>query len=149
MQTRSNLKSIIKTKQEAHLAALRMDLLHTTTKGDHCERAWIKYLKSFLPKRYEVDKGMVYDSDGNISEQIDIIVYDPFYTPLIVTTASGDKIVAAESVYAVFECKPKISTSNLKYASKKKSRALLILIEKAHMLSTTERRDLVENQRQL
>lgn len=119
MQTRSNLKSIIKTKQETHLAILRMDLSHTTTKGDHCECAWIKYLKSFLPKRYEVDKGMVYDSDGNISEQIDIIVYDPFYTPLIVTTASGDKIVAAESVYAVFECKPKISTSNLRYASKK------------------------------
>ena len=119
MQTEGKLKSIIKTKQEAHLAALKMELSHPTTKGDHCESAWIKYLESFLPKRYKVDKGIVYDSDGNTSEQIDIIIYDPFYTPLIITTESGDKIVAAESVYAVFECRQKINKANLEYASKK------------------------------
>ena len=119
MQTKGELKSIIKTKQEAHLATLRMELLHSTTKGDHCENAWIKYLESFLPKRYKVGKGIVYDSDGNTSEQIDIIIYDPFYTPLIITTESGDIIVAAESVYAVFECRQKINKANLEYASKK------------------------------
>lgn len=119
MQTKNNLKSIIRTKQEIQLDTLRMELSHSTTKGDHCECAWIKYLESFLPKRYKIDKGMVYDSDGNTSDQIDIIIYDPFYTPLIITTESGDKIVAAESVYAVFECKPIISAANLRYANDK------------------------------
>ena len=119
MRDNNNLRSLFKTKQTILLSKLKTELLHPTSKGDNSESAWKEYLEGFLPKRYKVDKGFVYDSDGNKSDQIDIIVYDPFFTPLIFDTESGEKMVAAESVYAVFECKQKINKSNVQYASKK------------------------------
>jgi len=49
---------------------------HPSTKGDACEFQWVKWLKTYLPKRYSADKGFVIDHTGSISEQQDIIVYD-------------------------------------------------------------------------
>ena len=89
------------------------------SQGSHCESSWIELLRGFLPNRYGITKGFVFDSHGNISEQIDIIIYDTTYSPLIYTTKSGEKYVTAESVYAIFECKPKINKASLKYAEDK------------------------------
>ena len=98
---------------------LNILLDHPVTKGDHCEGVWIDFFRSFLPNKYAIDKGFVFDSRGNVSEQIDIIIYDALYTPLIFETDSGEKYVTAESVYAVFESKPDIDKSTLEYANNK------------------------------
>ena len=94
-------------------------LEHPVTKGEHCEGAWIDFFRSFLPKKYAVDKGFVFDAKGNISEQIDIIIYDALYAPLVFGAESGEKFVTAESVYAVFDSKPKIEKKTLEYTEKK------------------------------
>jgi hypothetical protein len=75
-------------------------------------------LRSYLPERYSVDSGFVVDCKGNISEQIDIIVYDRHFTPFIFR---GENVVyiPAEGVYAVFEVKPCLNIKNLNYAIKK------------------------------
>src|SRR3989304_1868189 len=56
---------------------------HPSTKGDASEFQWVKWLKTYLPKRYSADKGFVIDSSGSISEQQDIIIYDRQYTPTL------------------------------------------------------------------
>lgn len=61
----------------------------------------------------------MFDSEGNVSEQIDIIIYDALYAPLIFETDAGEKFVTAESVYAVFESKPDIRKKTLEYTNKK------------------------------
>lgn len=94
-------------------------LEHSTTKGEHCEATWIEFFRSFLPSKYAIGKGFVFDSTGQMSEQIDIIIYDALYAPLIFKTDAGEKYVTAESVYAVFESKPKINKGNLEYANGK------------------------------
>lgn len=99
---------LYKQKQlDCKLSEIEID--HPVTKGEHCEGAWIKYLKSFLPARYGVTKGFVFDSKGGISKQIDIIIYDTLYSPLIFELDSGEKYVTAESVYAVFDSKQEVT----------------------------------------
>lgn len=111
--------SLMKTKQEILAANLKILIDHPVTKGEHCEGAWIDFFRSFLPNKYAVDKGFVFDSKGNVSEQIDIIIYDALYAPLVFGTDAGEKFVTAESVYAIFESKPKVDKETFAYANKK------------------------------
>jgi hypothetical protein len=63
--------------------------------------------------------GMVIDCEGNVSEQIDIIIYDALYTPFVFNK-DGVKLIPAESVYAVFEAKQDAAQNdNIKYAGQK------------------------------
>lgn len=114
-----SIKSLFKTKQTVLESKLSILLDHPVTKGEHCEGAWIDFFNSFLPNKYAVDKGFVFDAKGNVSEQIDIIIYDALYTPLIFGTDAGEKFITAESVYAVFDSKPTINKETLEYANKK------------------------------
>lgn len=114
-----DIKSLVNTKQDILRSNLKILLDHPVSKGEHCESAWIDFFRGFLPNKYAIDKGFVFDSKGNVSEQIDIIIYDALYTPLVFGTDSGEKFVTAESVYAVFESKPRINKTTLKYADEK------------------------------
>lgn len=91
---------------------------HQGDKGEVNEQHFIQFLRKYLPNRYTVDKAMVIDSTGATSESIDVVVYDRQYTP---TLLDNDKhrYVPAESVYAVFECKPTIDKGYLEYAAGK------------------------------
>lgn len=91
---------------------------HPGTKGDASEAAWLALLETYLPKRYSATKGHVCDSQDNFSQQIDIIVYDRQYSPLIFEL-NGEVVVPAESVYAVFEAKQVINATLLAYAQEK------------------------------
>ena len=94
------------------------EIYHPTAKGDESELNWKGLLRSYLPERYTVDSGFVVDHKGNISEQIDIIIYDRHFTPFIFR---GENVVyiPAEGVYAVFEVKPHFDMKNYNYAVKK------------------------------
>lgn len=94
------------------------EIYHPTAKGDESELNWIGLLRAYLPERYTVDSGFVVDHKGNISEQIDIIIYDRHFTPFIFR---GENVVyiPAEGVYAVFEVKPHFDKKYYQYAIKK------------------------------
>ncbi|MCL1982156.1 MAG: hypothetical protein FWG53_03550 [Clostridiales bacterium] len=114
-----SIKSMFNTKQSILKSKLDVLLEHPVTKGEHCESAWIDFFRSFLPSKYAVDKGFVFDAKGNVSDQIDIIIYEALYSPLIFGTDAGEKFITAESVYAVFESKPTIDKETLGYANDK------------------------------
>lgn len=86
------------------LAAARESFGHTTTKGDASEKIWLDLLQKYLPKRYQAERAHVVDSNGVFSQQIDVVIFDRQYSPFIFDF-EGQKIIAAESVYAVFEAK--------------------------------------------
>ena len=77
---------------------------HGPTAGAATERHWIGLFERYLPKRYRASSAFVIDSRGNRSRQIDIAIYDHFYSPLLFPQESAVHI-PAESVYAVFEVK--------------------------------------------
>lgn len=102
------------------LADLGMNeyMSHPGDKGDATELDWRKWFETYLPKRYSVTKGKIVDYLGNESDQIDIIIYDRQYSPLVFQY-NEVTYVAAESVYAIFEVKQDLSKDNILYAANK------------------------------
>jgi hypothetical protein len=91
---------------------------HPGTKGDASETVWLELLDAYLPRRYRAAKAHVVDSQGAFSDQIDVVVFDRQYSPFIFRY-EGQTIIPAESVYAAFEAKQAINTSEVKYAQHK------------------------------
>jgi hypothetical protein len=91
---------------------------HPGDKGDISEDAWMQFLKQLLPQRYEVSKATVVDCRGGMSQAIDVVVHDRHFSPLVFWEADV-LYVPAESVYAVFECKPTMDKAYLEYAGEK------------------------------
>lgn len=114
-----DIDTILAHRSDELNTSLGISLGHPVSQGDLSEGQWIRFLKSFLPNRYEISKGFVFDSKGGVSEQIDIIIFDRFHSPLIYETDNGEKYVTAESVYAVFEVKQKATKGFVKYADEK------------------------------
>jgi hypothetical protein len=96
----------------------RQHISHPVSKGDVSEAKWRNWLIKYLPKRYAVEKGFLIDSNGNISEQIDAIIYDMHYSPFIFNDGEF-KYIPAESVYCVFEVKQTLNKYHIEYAVKK------------------------------
>lgn len=103
---------------QLRLERSRAAIGHPVAKGDATEGIWIELLKGYLPERYRVDRAFVIDSKDNVSQQIDIVIYDRQYTPLIFKQ-DGALVIPAESVYAVFEAKQAIDASQVDYAAEK------------------------------
>ena len=115
-----DLRNLFHGLQEQMLTSLnvnRMFIGHPGSKGDATEQHWIEFLRAYLPERYKVDKAIVIDSTGNISEQMDVVIYDAIYTPFIFKQ-DGFMYIPAESVYAVFEVKQDVK-GYIEYAAKK------------------------------
>jgi hypothetical protein len=103
---------------ERNLQTARQTLGHPVVKGDATEGVWLKMLDDYLPQRYRAATAHVVDSLNTFSEQIDIVIFDRQYTPLVFRF--GDKnIIPAEGVYAVFEAKQTINSGLIKYAQDK------------------------------
>lgn len=100
------------------LSTNRKFITHPGSIGDSLENSWIEWLRIYLPHRYSVDKAIVIDHKGNTSHQIDVVIYDNWYTPFIFSQ-NGFHYIPAEGVYAVFEVKPEINKGNIKYAAEK------------------------------
>jgi hypothetical protein len=89
-----------------------------SVQGGGAEDRWLAMLGSHLPKRYEATRGIVVDSKGHRSEQIDVVLHDRQYSPL--WWEYGDhRYVPAESVYAVFEVKQDLNREHILYAAGK------------------------------
>lgn len=122
-----DLFSSLQNQMVAQLSTNRDFIGHPTSKGDSLENTWIEWLRKYLPNRYSVDKAIIIDSLGNLSDQIDLVIYDQQYTPFVLTQ-NGIHYIPAEGVYAVFEVKPDLqgsiqvqgeSISYIEYAGRK------------------------------
>lgn len=116
-----DLKDMFNGLQEQMVAKLNLNrkhIQHPGSKGDALENAWIDWLRVYLPNRYSIDKAMIIDHEGNISDQMDIVIYDNWFTPFIFSQ-DGFHYIPAESVYAVFEVKPEITKDYIEYAGDK------------------------------
>lgn len=103
---------------EQRLAIARKSFGHPGTKGDATEHVWLALLDNYLPKRYQAATAHVVDSEGQFSDQIDVVIFDRQYSPFIFKF-EGKVIVPAESVYAVFEAKQAINATQVTYAQDK------------------------------
>lgn len=114
------LRDAFASEQECLLAKLTSSrrIKHQGDRGEANEAYFIDFLRRYLPNRYTIEKAAVLDSRGAVSDSIDVVIFDRQYTPTLLDCDSH-RYVPAESVYAVFECKPKIDKGYLEYAGKK------------------------------
>lgn len=115
------LSEALALEQSVLAAQLNLSLqsiTHSGSMGEVNEEHFISLLRRYLPNRYGVEQGVVIDSTGATSEQIDIIIYDPQYTPPLLDQQTH-RYVLAEAVYAVLEVKSAINKVNLRYAANK------------------------------
>ena len=75
-------------------------------------------LSRHLPSRYQVSKATIVGSSGKLSDEIDIVIHDRHYSPLIFEH-QGATYLPSESVYAVFEIKQALGGEEIEYAGKK------------------------------
>lgn len=126
MDSKINISDLflgLQDQMKVQLNTNREIIKHPVSKGDALENVWIEWLKKYLPNRYCVDKAIIIDSEGNLSHQIDLVIYDQQYTPFVFTQ-NGIHYIPAEGVYAVFEIKPDLEgsvngMSYIEYAGKK------------------------------
>jgi hypothetical protein len=103
---------------EHRIEIARKTLGHAGTKGDGSENVWLELFQTYLPTRYHAEKAHVVDSRDKFSQQIDVVIFDRQYSPFIFDHA-GQKVIPAESVYAVFEAKQSINVEVIRYSQKK------------------------------
>lgn len=140
-----DLFASLQTQMQGVLATNSKFIAHPGCEGDSLENAWIELLRKYLPNRYSVDKAMVIDHKGNVSHQIDIVIYDNWFTPFIFNQ-NGFKYIPAESVYAVFEVKPDIGSSsdgkhNIAYAGEKIESVRQLKRTSTQMINSGRRND--------
>jgi hypothetical protein len=102
------------------LARLRSSrrIVHYGDQGEVNEQHFIDVLRKYLPNRYTIEKAIVMDSTGAVSDSIDVVVFDRQYTPTLLDNTLH-RYVLAEAVCAVFECKPTVNKGYLEYAAEK------------------------------
>jgi len=81
--TNINLNKLFLTLLIGKMLTSRRFVHHEPTKGAAAEQNWLAMLNAYLPQRYKADSAFVVDSRGKLSEQIDIVIYDRQYSPLI------------------------------------------------------------------
>lgn len=116
-----NLMDLFLSRQNELLAkhtVIKKAFDHPSMDGDATEQSWLDLLVDFLPRRYCVSSGKVVDSEGNVSDQIDIIIFDQHFSPILFRDR-GKCIVPAESVYCIFEVKPNFNKDHVEYAANK------------------------------
>jgi hypothetical protein len=108
----------LQARLEGGLRGNRSAVTHPGARGEASEEDWLRVLNDHLPQRYQANRAFVIDSQGDCSEQIDIVIYDRQYSPFLYNQAN-QRYVPAESVYGVLEVKQDLSREHVLYAGQK------------------------------
>jgi hypothetical protein len=114
----TDLFNALQQRLSSGLSASRSTLAHPVAKGTASESNWLAILNDHLPNRYHASGAFVIDSNGTYSDQIDVVIYDRHYTPILYNQ-DNQRVIPAESVYAIFEVRQALDKANIEYAGNK------------------------------
>jgi hypothetical protein len=102
----------ISHQMKAELKSARSAASHAGIKGTAFENIVKNFLSRHVPERLGICTGQLVDSTGNMSKQLDIIIYDKAYTPVLFKS-EGIQVIPNECAYAVIEVKATLEASTL------------------------------------
>lgn len=113
-KTVKNDKAIIKMLMENYIKLeasiveeLNMRVKHPTMLGTNREVIWKSLFEQIIPKKFAIEQSVfIIDSQGRVSNEIDLAIFDEQYTPYIFKYGTL-KFLPIESVVCVVECKSK------------------------------------------
>ena len=91
---------------------------HQGVKGTENEATLLRVLEGLVPTRYGVGSGLVIDSTGGSSRQMDLIIYDQGDQPALLAQ-TNQFLFPVESVRLCIEVKTSISSTEVRDARKK------------------------------
>ncbi len=73
--------------------------------GHSRETMWMEFFRKIIPQKFAMEQGVIImDSEGNVSKEVDIVVFDNQYTPYLFQYGTL-KFIPIEAVAIVIECK--------------------------------------------
>lgn len=90
---------------------IKSSVSHAGLKGTSLETEFKEFLRKYLPKSLEISSGIVVDSTGKESKQLDVIIHDALKTPMMFNE-NDVKVIPVECVYAIIEVKANIESTN-------------------------------------
>lgn len=101
----TNIINNYKNMEKEIVEQLNYKIDHGTTSGSNREYVWKNLFERIIPKKFNIDRSVfIMDSVGNISKEVDLVIYDEQYTPYIFRYGTI-KFIPIEAVAAVIECK--------------------------------------------
>lgn len=85
---------------------------HNGEKGNAREDTFVKYLKTYIPEKFNFSKGIIIDSNDTQSRQVDVIIHDKFNSSIIFETDTTT-MIPIETVYCVVEIKSTLTKAEL------------------------------------
>lgn len=78
---------------------------HGSTIGSFREEVWKGMFEQIIPRKFVIEQSVfIIDSEGNISNEVDLAIFDETYTPYIFRYGKL-KFIPIEAVAVVIECK--------------------------------------------
>lgn len=97
---------------KANFKEISAEFEHRGLKGRERERALVEhFLKAYLPQRFGFANGEIVSTDGEVSSECDVIIYDAINCPILLKGVLA--IVPVEAANAVVEVKSKLDTGEL------------------------------------
>lgn len=105
----------VSNQMKSDFAKAQKAFSHSGLKGDANEETVKNFLRQYLPKTLDITTGMLVDSEGNKSRQLDIIICDSAKTPIFYQSGET-RVIPVECVYAVIEVKAFLDKTELEKA---------------------------------
>ncbi|MGM0711925.1 DUF6602 domain-containing protein [Brevibacillus parabrevis] len=78
---------------------------HHVTTGSHREEVWKSLFVQMVPRKFHIEQGVfIIDSEGHISDEVDLAIFDENYTPYIFKFGKI-KFIPIEAVAVAVQCK--------------------------------------------
>ena len=102
----------VASKMLADLNQARAAVEHAGIKGQAIEETVREFLRLYLPGSLDISTGVLLDSTGATSRQLDVIISDSAKTPIFYR-AGDHRVIPVECAYAVIEVKARLDSTNL------------------------------------
>jgi len=102
----------VSKQMRSDLERARQSLHQPGLKGESFEETFRKFLDEYLPKALNISTGILVDSSGNETCQLDVIISDSTKTPVFYRSGNI-RVIPVECAYAVIEVKANLDTNEL------------------------------------
>lgn len=102
-----NIKEDYDRLEKKIVNELFFGITHGAITGHYREKIWGKMFKKIIPRKFVIEQSVcIIDSEGNVSNEVDLAIFDEMYTPYVFRHETL-KFIPIEAVVAVIECKSK------------------------------------------
>ncbi|MBQ3297406.1 MAG: hypothetical protein IJG97_01230 [Bacilli bacterium] len=108
---RKILKNIFDNLEQSLYSDMSIRIEHNLEDGKYREYLVTKVLQKIIPSKYSITNGFIIDSDNNISQEMDVIIYDKNYVPPFFDETYT--VVPIEAVIAVIQVKTTLKSDTL------------------------------------